>query len=232
MLRAFCHGLKGGRPGASRAQRGSALLREQSRGPRPCSRPAVEGSVRRFQGVGGQRRALGADLVEQAVQRRGEATSSLRLTAASSSLSRRFSSAVATSSMLYWPLALILDDHYPSPSMRLGGPVRPPGCWPAGPAPGEPGCCRWPAHRAAWALRTDLALEPAQLALDVHCSRPSCRARTGCRRAGADASSSAPEASARRSRPRGLHLRGLVLGPLDRACRRRPSPRRCRRTPR
>src|SRR6266566_4673873 len=77
MLRTFCPRLKRGLGGSSpRSQQSltgdQALVGEHLADLVHARVLRWKDQVRRFQGVGGQRRAVGADLVEQAVQRRGE----------------------------------------------------------------------------------------------------------------------------------------------------------------
>src|SRR5436190_15679088 len=77
MLRTFCPRLKRGARGASpRSQQrltgDQALVGEHLADLVHARVLGRKDQVRRFQGVGGQRRAVGANLVEQAVQRRGE----------------------------------------------------------------------------------------------------------------------------------------------------------------
>src|SRR5436189_213922 len=126
MLRTFCPRLNRGRPGAGRAlaralARDQAFLGEHLADLVHTGVLGRKDQVRRLQGVGGQRRALGANLVEQAVQRRGEG----RLVVA---VDGRLELAVQAVQLgggrvvdAELALAADSDDHYPSPSCGSAG---------------------------------------------------------------------------------------------------------------
>src|ERR1043165_6579836 len=126
MLRTFCPRLNLGRgeafPRASRALAGDqAFLGEHLADLVHARVLGRKDQVRRFQGVGGQRRTLGANLVEQAVQRRSEA----RLIVA---VDGRLELAVQAVQLgggrvidAELALAADSDDHYPSPSCGSAG---------------------------------------------------------------------------------------------------------------
>src|SRR6476660_727653 len=122
MLRTFCPRLNRGRPRASRTLAGDqAFLGEHLADLVHACVLGRKDQVRRFQGVGGQRRTMGANLVEQAVQRRGEG----RLVVA---VDGRLELAVQAVQLgggrvvdAELALAADSDDHYPSPSCGSAG---------------------------------------------------------------------------------------------------------------
>src|SRR6266566_6171200 len=126
MLRTFCLRLKSGGSGVAPRSQPSltgdqALVGEHLADLVHARVLGRKDQVRRFQGIGGQRRALGADLVEQAVQRRGEG----RLVVA---VDGRLELAVQAVQLgggrvvdAELTLAADSDDHYPSPSCGSAG---------------------------------------------------------------------------------------------------------------
>src|SRR4029078_7317620 len=143
MLRTFCPRLNRGRPRASRALAGDqAFLGEHLADLVHARVLGRKDQVRRFQGVGGQRRTLGANLGEEAVQRRGEG----RLAVA---VDGRLELAVQAVQLgggrvvdAELALAADSDDHYPSPSCGSAGRSA------AGMLAGW--ACPWDAWAPAW----------------------------------------------------------------------------------